>query len=101
MSVGEQDVRHVANLARLGLDPERVEHLVRELSAILEHMDVLNQVDTSRVDAVPDESPALPTRSDGGNRLTLEDSPEAFAPEWQDGFFLVPRLATHETDGES
>ena len=101
MSVGENDVRHVANLARLGLDPARVEPLVRELSGILEHMDVLNRVDTSRVDALRDDAPALPTRPDGGERLTLARSPEGFAPEWQDGFFLVPRLATHEGDGAS
>ena len=42
MSVSEEDVRHVATLARLGLDPERIPTLVAELNVILAHMDVLS-----------------------------------------------------------
>lgn len=44
------DVDHVAMLARLGLDDAERERLRRELSAILDHISRLQQVDTSGVD---------------------------------------------------
>ena len=52
MAVTEQDLRHVAALARLGLTPERVPALLSELNGILAHMDVLARVNTSDVDPV-------------------------------------------------
>ena len=33
--VSEKDVRHVASLARLGIEPAKFEQLVRELNGIL------------------------------------------------------------------
>ena len=44
MSVTPDDVRHVARLARVGLDEQRIPSLVSELNGILAHMDVLQQV---------------------------------------------------------
>ena len=48
MAVTERDVRHVAALARLGIDPTRLPSLVAELNGILEHMEVLGRVETGR-----------------------------------------------------
>ena len=96
MSVSEHDVRHIAALARLGLEPERVPALVAELNGILAHMDVLAKVDTSVVEAVEGVGAGgMPLRADGGSPDALARPREAFAPEMRDGFFLVPRLATH------
>jgi hypothetical protein len=40
-------------------------------------------------------------RSDvSGLAIPLAVPRESFAPEMRDGFFLVPRLATHEDEGE-
>jgi len=49
MAVTRDDVLHIAELARLGVDAARVDELTKELSAILGHMDVLSQVDTTAV----------------------------------------------------
>lgn len=99
MAVSEDDVRHVASLARLGLDPARVAGLVSELNGILEHMDVLRAVDSSSgTPAGKGETTAL--RPDEGPQLPLERPREDFAPAMRDGFFLVPRLASHEGEGE-
>ncbi|GLC26590.1 Asp-tRNA(Asn)/Glu-tRNA(Gln) amidotransferase subunit GatC [Roseisolibacter agri] len=96
MSVSEHDVRHIAALARLGLEPERVPALVAELNGILAHMDVLSKVNTSVVQAVEGVGAGgMPLRADGGAPDALARPREAFAPETRDGFFLVPRLATH------
>ena len=100
MSVTKQDVRHVAALARLGLTEERAEALTRDMNTILEHMKVLESVDTSSLAAasIPDEG--MPLREDGGMSVPLAVPPSSFAPESREGLFIVPRLATHE-DTES
>ena len=92
----------VAALARLGLDAERIPTIVAELNGILAHMDVLSKIDTSSVGAVTGVGAAgTPLRVDGGNQVPLARPREAFAPAMREGFFLVPRLATHEDAGES
>ena len=114
MAVSEDEVRHVAALARLGLDPARIPTIAAELNSILAnkqtrgafgqgHMDVLSKVDTSAVAPVTGVGAAgTPLRVDGGNQYPLARPRDAFAPAMRDGFFLVPRLATHEdADAES
>ena len=105
MAVTHDDVRHVAGLARLGVDPARLDALVRELNGILAHMEQLSAVDTRGVDIATDASrrsvaddPATTLRADEGPQIPLLLPREAFAPAMRDGFFLVPRLATHEDD---
>ena len=102
MAVSEDDVRHVASLARLGVDPARLPSLVSELNGILEHMEVLGAVDTGKQMADGgSQTTATPMRSDiDGTPIPLAVQREAFAPEMRDGFFLVPRLATHEGEGD-
>ena len=101
MSVTEAEVRHVAALARLGLDAEQIPTIAAELNGILAHMEVLSKIDTSALAAVTGVGAAgTPLRVDGGNQIPLARPREAFAPAKRDGFILVPRLATHE-DQES
>jgi aspartyl-tRNA(Asn)/glutamyl-tRNA(Gln) amidotransferase subunit C len=97
MAVSEDEVRHVAALARLGLDAARIPTIAAELNGILAHMDVLSRVDTTAVGAVTGVGAAgTPLRVDGGNQIPLARPRDAFAPAMREGFFLVPRLATHE-----
>jgi aspartyl-tRNA(Asn)/glutamyl-tRNA(Gln) amidotransferase subunit C len=97
MAVTLDDVRHIAHLARLGIEDDRAEGLVRELNTILTHMDVLSRVDTEGLHEVAGIGAAgLPLRPDTGPQIPLGRPREDFAPKMKDGFFLVPRLATHE-----
>jgi aspartyl-tRNA(Asn)/glutamyl-tRNA(Gln) amidotransferase subunit C len=93
MSVKLDEVRHIASLARLGVPEDRLGVLAQELSGILAHMAVLQRVDTTGAE----ESAAIqtPLREDHGPPTRLLRPIEAFAPEVRDGFFIVPRLATH------
>jgi len=101
MAVTLDDVRHIAALARLSVTDERARALVAELNTILAHMDVLSNVPVPP-DAEVAEAAArgTPTRDDAGPQIPLARAREAFAPRMADGFFLVPRLSTHE-DPES
>ena len=102
MAVTREDVLHVATLARLALDETSVPRLVSELNGILEHMEVLQKVDTGGVMGAEGVGDAgMPLRADGGPPYPLAHSREEFAPEMRDGFFLVPRLSTHEDATES
>jgi aspartyl-tRNA(Asn)/glutamyl-tRNA(Gln) amidotransferase subunit C len=102
MAVSREDVLHIAQLARLGVDASRADALTRELSAILDHMQVLSQVDTSSVaPAAGVGAGGTPLRPDVGVTPGMAATLESFAPLMRDGFFIVPRLATHEDSGES
>ena len=98
MSVSRDDVKHIAALARLALPEERIPELVTQLNGILEHMEVLRDVDTSRAAAVAPSAAPQPLRADAGPPLPLATARESFAPAMRDGFFLVPRLASHEDE---
>ena len=100
--VSEDEVRRVAALARLSIDPSRLPGLVAQLNGILGHMEVLANVESGdgKWD-VGETGSATPMRPDRGNSsISLAIPRETFAPEMRDGFFLVPRLSTHEGDGE-
>jgi aspartyl-tRNA(Asn)/glutamyl-tRNA(Gln) amidotransferase subunit C len=99
VAIDEREVRHVAGLARLGVDDARIPELAAQLRGILGHMDVLQRVDVSA--AGDAQAPAgMPLRDDVGPGQALARPREAFAPRTYDGFLLVPRLATHETADE-
>ena len=102
MAVSEQDVRHVAELARLGVSPAQLPRLVAELNSILGHMEVLAAVRTEGVEVTSGVgASSMPLRSDQGPPLPLLREREAFAPAVRDGFLLVPRLASHVALGAS
>ena len=102
MAVTIDDVRHIASLARLELSDARASALVAELNGILGHMDVLSKVDTNDVEPLAAVGvPQMPLRSDEGSATPLARPIDAFAPRSRDGFFLVPRLATHDDSSEA
>ena len=102
MAVTRDDVLHIAELARLGVDSARADELTRELSSILEHMEVLSQVDTSSVAPTAGVGTGgTPLRADDRVAPLMEGTLESFAPSMRDGFFIVPRLASHEDPTES
>jgi aspartyl-tRNA(Asn)/glutamyl-tRNA(Gln) amidotransferase subunit C len=96
MAVTIDDVRHIAALARLSVSDDRAGALVAELNTILGHMDVLSNVKTDGVDLEALSGDGAPLRADAGPQISLSRSRDSFAPRMADGFFLVPRLSTHE-----
>ena len=108
MSVSRDDVRHMATLARLGIAEDRLDALVRELNGILGHMEVLQQVESAGAAvaagaafAAETDQPGMTLRPDVEGSVPLARAREEVAPNMRDGFFLVPRLATHDDDAEA
>lgn len=52
MSISEQDVEHIAHLARIKIDAKEKNIFQTELSAILSFVEKLNEVNTDEVDPV-------------------------------------------------
>lgn len=96
MTVSLEEVRHIAGLARLGISDERARQLAVELSSILDHMRVLEKVEAVAGSGDPQSDGGTPLRRDAGPPIPLARTVASIAPELRDGFFLVPRLATHE-----
>ena len=103
MSVSGKDVRHIAALARLEIADERIDTLVTELNGILVHMDVLQALDlgvsapaNAAAEAAVSHARPSVLREDTPGSVPLHHERDTFAPAFRDGFFLVPRLSTHE-----
>lgn len=99
MAVTHDDVRNIAALARLAVPPERLDALVTELNGILGHMEALARVPAADMNAMSAAVAGMRVAPDLGPAVGLERAPSSFAPAWRDGFFLVPRLATHGSAG--
>lgn len=99
MTVGPEDVLHIAKLARIAIDESELPAIAAELSSILGHMADLERVDTKGVATADERNIACtPLRPDHGPPIPLAEPLQAVAPETRDGFLLVPRLATHGDD---
>lgn len=104
MSVARDDVRRVAQLARIDLDEKTTARLVEELNGILSHVESLSEVqldDPESVDGEQEDAGGSGFR-DPELRPDLTDPGVVAqgAPGWRDGFFLVPRLpALIDEDG--
>jgi aspartyl-tRNA(Asn)/glutamyl-tRNA(Gln) amidotransferase subunit C len=97
-----QDVLEIARLARLHLEPDEVERLRGELSAILEHMEQLAAVDTSTVEPMTHAVPMqLRLRRDEVEApLPVEDA-VGQAPDRADDLFQVPHILRTARAGAS
>lgn len=93
MSVSNDQVRHIARLARIAMSDEEIERLVPELNNILGWVEQLAEVSTEGVEpltAVIDQK--LRLRKDGVTDGNIADQILANAPDVQHGFFAVPKV---------
>ena len=112
MSVTREDVLQIAALARLRLEDAEVERLTVQLNDILGHVEALAEVGEGAEVADVGEGAesgagaeagagwrvdwAAPQREDAEGADPLHRSTQAFAPDFRDGFFVVPRLGAME-----
>jgi len=91
--LSKDEVRHVATLARLGLEPGDEEFYADQLSGILGHIDRLQELDTEDIpptaQVVEIESRL---RDDEPRACLTQEEALANAPAKVDGFFRVPAI---------
>ncbi|PSQ95851.1 MAG: Asp-tRNA(Asn)/Glu-tRNA(Gln) amidotransferase GatCAB subunit C [Bacteroidetes bacterium SW_9_63_38] len=93
MAISREEVQHVAQLARLSFSDDEEERMAEEMSQILNHVDKLNELDTS---GVPPMSHVLDVtnvfRDDTiESRIDQEQALEP-APETDGEHFQVPKV---------
>ena len=93
MKITHEEVRYVADLARLDLGESAVEKFAGQIDEILAYIDKLNEVDTEGVD--PTSHAIFLTnafREDEPAAHLQRDRALANAPEQEDGCFVVPKI---------
>ncbi|MBI2486542.1 MAG: Asp-tRNA(Asn)/Glu-tRNA(Gln) amidotransferase subunit GatC [Deltaproteobacteria bacterium] len=93
MRISKYTVRHVAELARLEFKEEELEKFAEQLGNILEHIEELNELDTSNVEPtfhVLDLS--TPLREDVVEPWLNADEALENAPQREEDFFAVPKV---------
>ena len=92
--IGEDDVRYVAKLARLRLEPDEVARMAGELAKILAHIDKMSELD---LDVVPPTAHVLDVvnvvREDREAASLSRDEALRNAPAVSDDCFRVPRMS--------
>ncbi len=93
MGISNEDVEHIAGLAKLSL-PEKEKHSMREhLGKILTYMEKLNELDTTTVEPLSHVMELTNVlREDEAGQSLDRDAALANAPDSADGFFLVPKV---------
>ncbi|MEJ2312311.1 MAG: aspartyl/glutamyl-tRNA amidotransferase subunit C [Gemmatimonadales bacterium] len=86
------DVRRAGALARLALSSEEIERFAAELAPVLDGFERIEASGPPPELASRERHSGRGSRSDAPDPDTLHVRPSEFAPDWRDGFFVVPRL---------
>ena len=93
MLLSKEDVLHVANLARLSVEPSELQEIQDTLSRVLEYIDLLNELDTEQV--VP-TSQVVEQHTVWRSDQVEKSLPIALAtqngPQVVTGMFVVPKI---------
>lgn len=93
MSVSPEQVRHIANLARIAMSEEELARLLPEINNILGWVEQLGEVNTDGVEpltAVIEQK--LRLRDDEVTDGDCRDEVLKNAPDAEHGFFAVPKV---------
>ena len=91
MAISRDEVLHVARLARLELTDDEVERFTEQLSAILEAVAKVSELDLSDVEPTAHPLDVVNVwAEDEPLPSLLVDQALANAPDREDGFFKVP-----------
>ena len=93
MPLSVEEVRHIANLARLKLTAEEEQRYAEQLSAVLDYAARLREVDTTHISPTSSVLPFdAPLRDDDPRPCPSRERMLANAPEQEEGMFRVPPI---------
>ncbi len=91
MAIDIEEVRHIAQLARLELTPAEERRYTEQLSAILDYAARLQKIDTSHISPTATVLQLqAPLRPDKPQPCLPRDQVLANAPRMEENMFLVP-----------
>ena len=91
--ITEEEVRHVARLARLALSEEEVKKFQRQLEKILEYVAKLRELNLEGVEPTTHVIPVVNRlREDQGKESLSKEEALSNAPNTEKGHFRVPKV---------
>lgn len=102
MSLSLKDVQYVASLARLGLSDDEMETMRDQLASILEHIAVLDALDTESISPTAQVIAVENIMRDDTVAPSLDQKTVTdLAPAHEGGFIVVPRVLGGDEIGGS
>lgn len=93
MSVQDNDVKYVANLARLQVTDEEAARFKKDLNKILGYMETLNELDTDGVEPLEHVTDmTAPFRKDQAKEPLKHEDALKNAPDADSDYFRVPKV---------
>lgn len=93
MSIDTKTAAHVAKLARIKVDEEKLSELAAEFNAVLGFIEQLNEVDVEGIEPMVSVTPMrLKRRTDDVTDGDQQAKVLANAPDAREGFFAVPKV---------
>jgi len=99
MSVARAHAERIAHLARLRLEPDELTRITHDLNHILEHVEALRSLPGGANGATPEWEGVTPVTAESTTRGEGAEHPdslrlglERLAPDFREGFFVVPPL---------
>jgi aspartyl-tRNA(Asn)/glutamyl-tRNA(Gln) amidotransferase subunit C len=93
MKISQQEIEKIAHLARLEIQPEKMEELKESINRVIDWMDALNAVDTSNVEPLVHITEAMNHFREDEAKETLDrEKALKLGPNTNDKFFKVPQV---------
>jgi len=99
MSLNDQDIRRIANLARLELQPDEQARMLNKINDFFGIVEQIRAVDTTGVvpmahpvDAMQNANISLRLRPDVASEPNNRETNQQSAPAVERGLFLVPKV---------
>ena len=91
--ISEEQVKKVAQLARLSLDNNQVRHHAEQIDKILDYINQLEKIDTNEVPCTTRAIEVINVlRTDLNNKFEERDQLLNLAPSRENDFFKVPKI---------
>ncbi|EQA43346.1 aspartyl/glutamyl-tRNA(Asn/Gln) amidotransferase, C subunit [Leptospira broomii serovar Hurstbridge str. 5399] len=93
MNLNEESLKKIADLARLKIRSEEVAPFLQDFNKILNYVDTIKELDVSSVteDELYPNSGNSVRKDKAEDGLTRQEI-EVFAPSFQNGYFVVPKV---------
>ena len=93
MTLKTEDVRKIAQLARLQIDDDSIDQYAKDLSNVLALVEQMNQVDTTAITPMAHPLDATQRlREDKITETDLRDKFQAIAPDVENSLYRVPKV---------
>jgi len=93
MSLSPDDVRRIARLARIALQPAESAAVAERLNGVLKMVEQIRRVDTAGVEPMAHAQDVVqPLREDSVTETDQRERYQAVAPAVEDGLYLVPKV---------